>query len=99
MKLQALIDTLETNIGRADDDNWTALCLQVPEAEALLREMVALKEACEAVRQYPGVVEYVGTQIMDMLDAAIETPNAELTGATRLYRGASRLRDGLAGKT
>ena len=80
MKLKVLIDTLETNIGRADDDNWTALCLQVPEAEELLREMIALKEACEAVRRYPGVVEYVGTQIMDMLDAAIETPNAELRG-------------------
>lgn len=71
MKLQALIDTLETNIDRAEDDNWTALCLQVPEAEALMREMVALKSACDAVRQYPGIVEYVGTQIMDMLDAAI----------------------------
>ncbi len=75
MKLQTLIYTLETNIGRTDDDTWTVLCLQVPEAEALLREMVALKAACEAVRQYPGVVEYVGTKIMDMLDAAIETPN------------------------
>ena len=80
MKLQALIDTLEMNIERADDDTWTVLCLQVPEAEALLREMVALKEACEAVRKYPGVVEYIGTQIMDMLDAAIEAPNVEVTG-------------------
>ena len=81
MKLQALIDTLETNIDRAEDDNWTALCLQVPEAEALMREMVALKAACDAVRQYPGIVEYVGTQIMDMLDAAIETPNVKVTGS------------------
>lgn len=80
MKLQTLIDTLEVNIERADDDAWTVLCLQVPEAEGLLREMIALKAACEAVRQYPGVVEYVGTQIMDMIDAAIDTPNAELCG-------------------
>ncbi len=29
----------------------------------------------------------------------MKTPNAELRGATRLYRGASRLSDGLAGKT
>jgi len=29
----------------------------------------------------------------------IDTANAELRGATRPYRGASRLRDGLAGKT
>lgn len=74
MKLRALINTLETNIDRSDDDSWTALCLQVPEANDLLREMIALLAACESVRQYPGVVEYVGTQIMDMFDAAIETP-------------------------
>jgi hypothetical protein len=76
VKLQKLIDTLETNIDRADDDTWTVLCLQLTEAEELLREMIALKDACESVLQYPGVVEYVGTQIMDMLDAALAVPNS-----------------------
>jgi len=86
MKLQALIDTLETNIGRADDDNWIALCLQVPEAEELLREMVMLKAACEAVRQYPGVVEYVGTKIIGWM-SLLGMERIEMKAIAKLFLG------------
>ena len=51
MNLQALIDTLETNIERAEDDSWTVLCLQVPEAEVLLREMIAAREEIQTLKE------------------------------------------------
>lgn len=40
-------------------------------AEVAARRSDALHSALVAVRQYPGVVEYVGTQITDAVDTAL----------------------------
>mgnify|MGYP000996511838 FL=1 len=52
MNVDELIETLEHNIERAEDDNWTVLCLNVKEGEELLKNLYKARKTLINLDQF-----------------------------------------------